>query len=185
MPRGVDPDGHWRLAEVESRSMKTMTLVPIAAAASLGMLGPGSSPAATNQDPIVQRFVCERSYTNFAWGYQHAGIYVDRAGGVYRFDVQARGYRGTRFVRELLLPVRCGSEALSRSRARRGRRLDLPKSHAGGSEAHGVARITRSAAAVEEKEPTRRKARYWPGLRVTGGRYDPVPGGGGGAAATL
>lgn len=35
----------------------------------------------------VQRFLCERSYTNFAWGYQHNGIFVDREGHVYRFDI--------------------------------------------------------------------------------------------------
>jgi hypothetical protein len=39
---------------------------------------------------IVQRFVCERSYTNYAWGFQHAGIYVDREGGVHRFDAGNR-----------------------------------------------------------------------------------------------
>jgi hypothetical protein len=40
-------------------------------------------------DEIVQRFVCERSHTNFARGYRHAGIYVDREGGVYRFSVRS------------------------------------------------------------------------------------------------
>jgi hypothetical protein len=43
-------------------------------------------PAADTE--IVQRFVCERSYSNYAWGYQHSGIYVDRSGDVYRFSVR-------------------------------------------------------------------------------------------------
>lgn len=34
----------------------------------------------------VQRFLCERSYINFAWGFQLRGIFVDRDGRVYRFD---------------------------------------------------------------------------------------------------
>ena len=49
-----------------------------------------SGTATTAPNEIVQRFVCERSYTNFAWGYQHSGIYVDREGGVYRFPVENR-----------------------------------------------------------------------------------------------
>ena len=43
--------------------------------------------ATQGEGPRVQRFLCERSYTNFAWGYQHNGIFVDREGHVYRFDV--------------------------------------------------------------------------------------------------
>lgn len=35
---------------------------------------------------MQQAFFCERSYTNHAWGYQHRGIYVDRIGGVYRYE---------------------------------------------------------------------------------------------------
>jgi hypothetical protein len=42
--------------------------------------------------PIPQRFVCERSYSNFAWGYQHSGIYVDREGVVYQFNVRVTRY---------------------------------------------------------------------------------------------
>jgi hypothetical protein len=42
---------------------------------------------------IAQRFLCERSYLNFAWGYQHFGIYVDRDGDVYRFRIGPGGYR--------------------------------------------------------------------------------------------
>jgi hypothetical protein len=53
---------------------------------------PPNASAGTTTAPneIVQRFVCERSYTNFAWGYQHSGIYVDREGGVYRFPAEQR-----------------------------------------------------------------------------------------------
>jgi hypothetical protein len=31
---------------------------------------------------------CERSYTNFAWGYQHNGIYVDAEGNLYSYNYQ-------------------------------------------------------------------------------------------------
>ncbi len=65
------------------------TFIGVVAAFSLGLVGHGGS---TTTGQIVQRFVCERSYTNFATGYQHSGIYVDRDGGVYRFDVQIAGY---------------------------------------------------------------------------------------------
>jgi hypothetical protein len=37
---------------------------------------------------IEQKFLCERSYINFAWGYQHSGTYVDSDGGVYRFKAE-------------------------------------------------------------------------------------------------
>ena len=63
--------------------------IGVVAAFSLGIVGHGGS---TTTEQIVQRFICERSYTNFATGYQHSGIYVDRDGGVYRFDVQIPGY---------------------------------------------------------------------------------------------
>lgn len=33
----------------------------------------------------VPSFVCERSYTNHARGYQHRGVYVDGAGGVFGY----------------------------------------------------------------------------------------------------
>lgn len=32
-----------------------------------------------------RQFFCERSYTNFAWSYQHRGVYVDGDGGVFAF----------------------------------------------------------------------------------------------------
>jgi hypothetical protein len=48
-----------------------------------------SQGTAESRGEIVQRFICERSYTNFAWGYAHTGIYVDRDGGVYRFSVRS------------------------------------------------------------------------------------------------
>jgi hypothetical protein len=57
---------------------------------------PSDAAAGTTTAPneIVQRFVCERSYQNFAWGYQHSGIYVDREGSVYRFPVEDRARPG-------------------------------------------------------------------------------------------
>jgi hypothetical protein len=36
-----------------------------------------------------QKFLFEKSYTNFAWGYQHAGIYVDNQGKVYQYSYGA------------------------------------------------------------------------------------------------
>jgi hypothetical protein len=41
-----------------------------------------------SQQPGEQNVICERSYTNFAWGYQHQGIYVDRHGNLYRYAYQ-------------------------------------------------------------------------------------------------
>jgi hypothetical protein len=35
---------------------------------------------------VPQRFVCERRYINFAWGFQHTGVYIDGAGRIYRFS---------------------------------------------------------------------------------------------------
>lgn len=48
-----------------------------------------STPAqkAAAQSPKIY---CERSYTNFAWGYQHHGIYVDPAGNLYRYSYQPK-----------------------------------------------------------------------------------------------
>ncbi len=38
-------------------------------------------PAAANE----QKIFCEKSYTNFAWGYQHGGMYVDPRGNLYSY----------------------------------------------------------------------------------------------------
>jgi hypothetical protein len=40
------------------------------------------------QKPQVseQRIYCEISYTNFAWGYQHRGLYVDPQGQLYSYQ---------------------------------------------------------------------------------------------------
>jgi hypothetical protein len=37
---------------------------------------------------VEQKFLCERSYTNFAWGYQHSGTYVDNDARVYRYKAE-------------------------------------------------------------------------------------------------
>jgi hypothetical protein len=37
------------------------------------------------QAPAIEDFYCENSYTNFAWGYQHRGRYVDGQGRVFAF----------------------------------------------------------------------------------------------------
>lgn len=54
--------------------------------ASLTTASPSGSPQRGSEAVIQQRFVCDRSYINFAWGYQHMGVYVDREGGIYRFS---------------------------------------------------------------------------------------------------
>ena len=43
-----------------------------------------------NTSPTLntQKAYCERSYTNFAWGYQHNGIYVDAEGNLYSYSYQ-------------------------------------------------------------------------------------------------
>jgi hypothetical protein len=40
------------------------------------------------RQPTKQKFLFERSYTNFAWGYQHAGVYIDNQGYVYSYAYQ-------------------------------------------------------------------------------------------------
>jgi hypothetical protein len=37
---------------------------------------------------VEQKFLCEQSHTNFAWGYQHSGTYVDREARVYRYKAE-------------------------------------------------------------------------------------------------
>jgi hypothetical protein len=44
----------------------------------------GTVPADDVQPP--PSFYCERSHTNHARSYQHRGIYMDREGGVFRFE---------------------------------------------------------------------------------------------------
>lgn len=34
----------------------------------------------------TQKVYCEQSYINFAWGYQHKGIYIDAEGNLYSFS---------------------------------------------------------------------------------------------------
>ncbi len=43
-----------------------------------------------NTSPALntQKVYCERSYTNFAWGYQNNGIYVDAEGNLYSYSYQ-------------------------------------------------------------------------------------------------
>lgn len=43
-------------------------------------------------EPSAPQIFCERSFTNFAWGYVHQGIYVDHAGQLYSYEYQ-RGDR--------------------------------------------------------------------------------------------
>jgi hypothetical protein len=74
-------------------STMAVILVPLILSAR-GAAPAGHEPVAQSReapaDQIVQRYVCERSYTNFAMGYRHSGIYVDRDGRVTRFSVETR-----------------------------------------------------------------------------------------------
>ena len=38
----------------------------------------------------TQKVYCERSYTNFAWGYQHNGVYIDAEGNLYSYKYQPK-----------------------------------------------------------------------------------------------
>jgi hypothetical protein len=51
-----------------------------------GIAGAQSKPA----PPVVstQKFLCEQTYMNFAWGFQSSGLYIDADGGVYAFTPQ-------------------------------------------------------------------------------------------------
>lgn len=44
----------------------------------------GDSVAAV-PPPAVPPFYCERTITNYAWSYQHRGVYVDGAGAVFSY----------------------------------------------------------------------------------------------------
>jgi photosystem II stability/assembly factor-like uncharacterized protein len=46
----------------------------------------GQAALATSQMPAPQRVYCEQSYTNFAWGAVHNGVYVDPEGNLYRYS---------------------------------------------------------------------------------------------------
>jgi hypothetical protein len=47
-----------------------------------------ASPAAPAAAAVAQKFVCERGYVNFAFGYQSTGIYVDGRGDVYHYQFE-------------------------------------------------------------------------------------------------
>ncbi|HEX2205213.1 MAG TPA: hypothetical protein VHG91_18030, partial [Longimicrobium sp.] len=56
------------------------------AAALVLLCGCSSARAASVETaPAPPPFFCERSHTNHAWSYQHRGIYVEGAGGVFAF----------------------------------------------------------------------------------------------------
>lgn len=46
-----------------------------------------NTPKSNAPQPLNKAY-CERSYTNFAWGYQHNGIYVDAEGNLYSYSYQ-------------------------------------------------------------------------------------------------
>lgn len=45
------------------------------------------------QKKVTGGYLFEVSYTNFAWGYAHRGMYIDSAGGVHTFEWQRNGDR--------------------------------------------------------------------------------------------
>jgi hypothetical protein len=63
----------------------------------------------------VQKFLCERSYTNFAWGFQHRGIYVDGRGTVYSYAYQ-RGEKPWSRGRDAMLTEQALEEKYRHSR---------------------------------------------------------------------
>ena len=67
--------------------MKSLLL---ASSVAFGLLLPSQHAPRTagTAGPIVQRFLCERSYMNHAYGYRHSGIFVDRDGSIYEFRVE-------------------------------------------------------------------------------------------------
>ena len=46
----------------------------------------GPNPSPSSPPTVRQHFLFEKSYTNFAWGYQHRGIYVDGRGDIYSYQ---------------------------------------------------------------------------------------------------
>jgi len=75
-----------------------------------------SAQAGTVAEGQAQPFFCERSHTNHAWGYRHRGIYVDGAGGVFRY------VHGTADHRLLRVPADSLTEQALLARYAPGRR---------------------------------------------------------------
>jgi hypothetical protein len=63
------------------------------------LLGAVSCSAAGGpQSPPIEDFYCETSYTNFAWGYQHHGTYVDGQGRIFAFGSESPDTRGRQWA---------------------------------------------------------------------------------------
>jgi len=67
--------------------MKVAALIFVLLCSALILPCNQSQPSLSGQI-MKQKFLFERSYTNFAWGYQHAGIYLDNQGNVYSYAYQ-------------------------------------------------------------------------------------------------
>lgn len=65
--------------------MRTLRLRPIAIAVLLCGCQSARAGTVAPAETQARPFFCERSHTNFAWSYQHRGIYVDASGAVFRF----------------------------------------------------------------------------------------------------
>jgi hypothetical protein len=52
-----------------------------------------NNSADTEIDPIGRKYLFEVSYINHAWGYVDQGIYIDRDGNVYSYDLSNRNPR--------------------------------------------------------------------------------------------
>ena len=77
------PQKRCRLIRSTLRSAAVVLVLGGCRSASAGAAPPADPPV--DAQPSRQAFYCERSYTNFARGYQHRGIYVDPSGGVHRY----------------------------------------------------------------------------------------------------
>lgn len=65
--------------------MKILSLTVILACFYCGYALTHQSHSASAEKLGKQKFLFETSYTNFAWGYQHRGTYIDNQGNVYEF----------------------------------------------------------------------------------------------------
>ncbi|HEX4948500.1 MAG TPA: hypothetical protein VFZ34_17635 [Blastocatellia bacterium] len=54
------------------------------------LLSPSLGTPRRQPAPTPQKAYCERSFTNFAWGYQHKGIYIDPEGNLYSYSYQPK-----------------------------------------------------------------------------------------------
>ncbi len=70
--------------------MNCLSLILILASVFFDYCGSAANTP-SNAPPLnTNKVYCEQSYTNFAWGYQHHGIYVDTEGNLYSYSYQPK-----------------------------------------------------------------------------------------------